>query len=73
MPATLPNLIREVSTLPAEDLREVLDFVLFLKSRKSSVVDASDEWTDDDLRDLAAASLNHAESSILGGDDAQGR
>lgn len=51
-----------LKSLPSEKIAEVKDFAVFLRERygKSEDVDESDEWTDEDLRDAANASLNYA-------------
>jgi hypothetical protein len=49
--------------LPSEKVAEVKDFAVFLHERygKSEAIDESDEWTDEDLRDISNASLNYAD------------
>jgi hypothetical protein len=61
---TIEEVIRELRALPAERVSEVYDFVLFLRTRGNRLLDISDEWTDDDMRDAARASLNYAEHSL---------
>ena len=67
--ATIEEVIRELKALPSERLSEVYDFVLFLRTRNNRMLDISDEWTEDDLRDAARASLNYAERSLNEQDD----
>ncbi len=59
------EIIRAFRHLPAEKVREVRDFALFLKERSSrgQPVNESDEWTDEDIRDFLAASLDYAEEA----------
>ena len=58
--------------LPSEKLVEVKDFAVFLKERygDADIVDYSDEWTDEDLRDFSAASFAYFEKSEQEGEDA---
>lgn len=57
------EIIQALRHLPAEKVREVRDFALFLKerSRRERPVDESGEWTDEDIRDFLAASLDYTE------------
>lgn len=57
------EIMNVIETLPTDKLATVKDFVLFLReqSKESEAVDESDEWSDEDLRDFAAASTSHAE------------
>jgi len=47
-----------------EQMGQVKDFAIFLKSRADQPVDDSDEWTDEDVRDAANASLAYAEAKV---------
>ncbi|MGR3311334.1 MAG: hypothetical protein ACUZ77_11245 [Candidatus Brocadiales bacterium] len=60
------EILRALKTLPSEKVEEVQDFVLFLKQHyvNEKAVDESDYWTDEDLRDLTTAVLNHADHTI---------
>jgi hypothetical protein len=51
-------------SLPPEKIAAVKDYVDFLKARydKNGFIDVSDEWTEDDMRDFAAASAKYAET-----------
>ena len=64
MSVTLPEVVRQLSSLPPERVAEVYDFVLFLKSRPAAGVDASDQWSDEDRHDATAASLHYAEAVL---------
>lgn len=70
------QLVRAISTLPPEKVAEVYDFVLFLQGRYGRpIVDSSDAWNEEDIRDLAAATLAYAGQTIWAGkeaDDAAG-
>jgi hypothetical protein len=69
------EVVRALLTLPPERVAEAHDFILFLRSRYGQVADASDAWIDDDIRDLAAASVRHAAETMWAGeasDDAVG-
>lgn len=55
-----------LKSLPSEQVTEVRDFALFLRERygKIKVIDKSNEWTEEDLRDVTIASLRYADSSV---------
>jgi len=58
------EIINALNSLPTEKVSEVRDFVLFLRERYGKPVEAidySDEWTEEDLRDAAVASINYAD------------
>ncbi len=52
-----------LKTLPSEKVDELRDFAIFLRERygKNEIVDESDEWTEEDLRDITIASLRYAD------------
>ena len=58
------EIAKSLLSLPPEKIAAVKDYVDFLKARYdlNGVVDESDEWTEEDLRDFAAASARHAET-----------
>lgn len=60
------EILRDLITLPSEKVAEVRDFVRFLKghSKREKTLDESNVWTDEDLHDLTAAVLNHADQTI---------
>jgi hypothetical protein len=60
------EILRALRALPSEKVAEVQDFILFLKERYSyeKAVDKSDTWTEEDLRDLTAAVLSHADQTL---------
>lgn len=51
------QILEGLQKLPAPQVAEVRDFVLFLQARYGGPYDISDAWSDEDLRDLTAASL----------------
>ena len=55
------EILEVIKSLPAEKIDEVKDFAVFLRERygKSEIVDESDEWTEEDLRDVTNASFRH--------------
>lgn len=59
------EILEVIKSLPSEKLDEVKDFAIFLRERygKSEIVDESDEWTDEDLRDFSSASFKYFEES----------
>lgn len=48
-----------LKNLPSEKIAEVKDFAVFLRERygKNEAIDKSDEWTDEDLREVTNTSL----------------
>lgn len=52
------EIIQVLNGLPPDKISEVRDFVNFLQSQyqKSQVIDDSDEWSEEDLRDFTASS-----------------
>lgn len=59
------EILNALSALPTEKINEARDFILFLQAQYGlpPVVDENDAWTDEDLRDFTAASLNCAARS----------
>lgn len=57
------EILEVIKSLPAEKIDEVKDFAIFLRERygKTENIDESDEWTDEDLRDVTIASLRYAD------------
>jgi hypothetical protein len=64
MVASLSEIVGELSSLSPEQIGQVRDFVLALKSQAGQTVEQSDEWTDEDLRDVMYASLSYAEATL---------
>ena len=62
MSVSLPEVMRQISTLSPERVSEVYDFVLFLKTRPDSIVEESDTWSDEDRQDVIRAGMLYAES-----------
>jgi len=60
------EIIHALRGLPAEKIREVRDFALFLKERSQHVepIDDRDEWTDEDIRDFLKASSRYADEAV---------
>ena len=56
------ELISIIHSLPDEKLPEIKDYLLFLQSRygKPPIIDESESWSEEDLRDISTASLNYA-------------
>lgn len=57
------EILEVIKSLPSEKVDEVKDFAIFLRERygKSESIDESDEWTEEDMQDVANTSLNYAE------------
>lgn len=68
------EIIRSLSALPSDKVVEVRDFVSYLQDRygREPVVDQSDAWTEDDLRDLTAATMSHAYRTIWNEEERDG-
>ena len=60
------EILRALSELPPDKVAEAQDFILFLKERYKSgqSVDESDFWTEEDLQDLIASVMDHAEETL---------
>ncbi len=60
------EILRALRQLPPEKVAEVRDFVLFSNERYNdeNVVDESDFWTDEDLRDIVTAVWDHADQTL---------
>jgi len=67
---TSETLLREILEallmLPPERVAQVHDFVRFLQERYGQVrpIEHNDSWSEQDIRDLMAAALAHAEVSL---------
>ncbi len=55
------EIVEILGGLPAEKIDEVRDFALFLKARYGTdlPIDESDEWSDEDMRDISRASFEY--------------
>lgn len=60
------EILRALTVLPPDKVVEAQDFVLFLKEHygHERTVNESDAWTEEDLRDLTAAVMNHADRTV---------
>ncbi len=69
--AQAKEILQTLQVLPADKLTEVYDYLSFLRERyaKGKVIDVSDAWSDEDLRDLMKASLIYAERSGAVGEE----
>ncbi|OLE55566.1 MAG: hypothetical protein AUG51_02505 [Acidobacteria bacterium 13_1_20CM_3_53_8] len=58
------EILQALNQLPSEKVEEARDFILFLQSQYGQqMIDESDAWTDEDLRDFTAASLSSQSAS----------
>ncbi len=60
------EIIDALHRLPTEKVAEVRDFVMFLRERygekeTAEIIDYSDEWSDEDLRDLSLDTFRRLE------------
>lgn len=55
------EILKDLKTLPSDKVAQAKDFIAYLRERygKSEIIDESDEWTDEDLRDVTIASLRY--------------
>jgi len=55
------EILETIRSLPPDKIDEVNDFANFLleRYRKVETVDESDDWSDEDLRDVTNASMNY--------------
>jgi hypothetical protein len=61
--------LQALQTLPADKVAEAFDYLAFLRERYGSKpVDVSDAWSDEDINDLVAASLDFAEQTVWAGE-----
>jgi hypothetical protein len=60
----IKEIVTALNSLPDEKVEEARDFVLFLQNRygRKTDIDENDAWSDEDLRDAAAASLAYSET-----------
>ncbi|MBX3290147.1 MAG: hypothetical protein KF855_12460 [Acidobacteria bacterium] len=56
------EIIRTIRSLPSDKIEELKDFAFFLREKYGieTLIDESDEWTDEDLHDITKASLRYA-------------
>ena len=64
MSVGLPEVMRQLSTLSPERVDEVYDFVMFLKSRPTGLVEDSDAWSDEDREDAIRAGWQSVEAQF---------
>lgn len=59
------EIVSALKSLPSEKIAEVRDFVMFLRERygETEILDESDEWTDEDLKDFSFASFDYFEKT----------
>jgi hypothetical protein len=64
--AQLDEILRTLVKLPSDQVREVHDFVLFLEERYGELgtVSIANDWSDEDIRELVAASIAYAEQGL---------
>jgi predicted transcriptional regulator len=62
MRRSVADVVAIVSSLPPERVEEVYDFALFLRTRLHAPIDETDDWSEEDVRDVTAASLRYVES-----------
>lgn len=59
------SILDALSVLPTEKAQEVLDFALFLKDRYAKGSDDIDDWSDEDMRDVALSAFRRFEECEL--------
>jgi len=70
--AQFGQILQALQELPAEKVTEVLDFVQYLQKRYAGArpIDDSESWSEEDIRDFAAASFAYAQATIWAEEDA---
>jgi hypothetical protein len=68
MQRTVTEVVDVLKSLPPERVEEVYDFALFLKGRCGGPVDECDHWSEEDCREVVAASLHYADRMDAGED-----
>jgi hypothetical protein len=60
------EILEALQSLPADKVEAVYDYVTFLRQRygEDHPIDKSDAWSEEDISDLVAASLAHAQQSL---------
>jgi hypothetical protein len=68
------EILEALLMLPPERIAQVHDYVRFLQERYGQVqpIEHSDSWSEQDIHDLMAAALAHAEGSLGAGEDDDG-
>jgi hypothetical protein len=65
MPTAQQLYVSEVSVLPASEQLRLATLILEgLTESAAAVLDFSDHWSDEDMRDLVAFSLRHAGKTV---------
>ncbi len=67
----IEQIVQILADLPPAKVVDVRDYVLFLGNRYgySETVDEGDAWSEEDMRDIGAASMNHAMRSMWGAEN----
>lgn len=67
------EIIRTIRSLPSDKIEELKDFAFFLREKygNETLIDESDEWTEEDIEEFAAASSRYYEESVGEGDAIQ--
>lgn len=60
------DILKLLGSLPEQQVREVEDFILFLRDRygPDQAIDDGEAWNDEDVRDLVAAALSYADRTV---------
>lgn len=64
--AQAKTIINHLNILPPDKIFEVENYIIALKERYrlDTKIDDSEIWTDEDIQDLMAATLKHADHSL---------
>ena len=62
---SVKKVIDALFTLPPEQIATVYEFILFLQTRHGPAIDVADSWTEEDMADLTAASLQYASETLF--------
>ena len=64
----IEQIVQVLVELPPAKITDVRDYVLFLGNRYgyTQAVDETDDWTEEDMRDISMASMNYALKAVWG-------
>ncbi len=64
--AQAKEILQTLQVLPADKLAEAYEYIAFLRERYAQRpgVDVSDAWSDEDISDFMATSLDYADRAI---------
>lgn len=60
------EILKTIRSLPSDKVAELRDFAFFLRERygQQEIIDESNEWSEEDMQEFAAASLRYFEGFV---------